>query len=158
MTHDAMTEHYEEITVCGKPALFTSIRIKRDTVPEGLYAYDVRHDDEYRGIPCEIAPFIMVNQWGTIILTEPLELPDDGRRYIDEDTDWNYAPLDGESTTNHKPCTTISDFMTAYYQALTPRLFLCTPHYQALFSSNRKPTWSIHSMWAFSYYHPAAFI
>lgn len=39
MTHDAMTEHYEEITVCGKPALFTSIRIKRDTVPEGLYAY-----------------------------------------------------------------------------------------------------------------------
>lgn len=23
-----MTEHYEEITVCGKPALFTSFRIK----------------------------------------------------------------------------------------------------------------------------------
>ena len=34
MTFDAMTEHYEEITVCGKPALFTSIRIKRDTVPD----------------------------------------------------------------------------------------------------------------------------
>ena len=33
MTFNAMTEHYEEITVCGKPALFTSIRIKRDTVP-----------------------------------------------------------------------------------------------------------------------------
>lgn len=27
MTFHAMTEHYEEITVCGKPALFTSIRI-----------------------------------------------------------------------------------------------------------------------------------
>ncbi len=39
-------------------------------------------------------PFVMVNHWGTIILAEPLELPDDGRRYIDEDTDWNYAPLD----------------------------------------------------------------
>ena len=26
MTFHAMTEHYEEITVCGKPALFTSIR------------------------------------------------------------------------------------------------------------------------------------
>ena len=114
MTFNAMTEHYEEITVCGKPALFTSIRIKRDTIPDGLYAYDVRHDDECRGIPCEIAPFVMVNHWGTIILAEPLELPDDGRRYIDEDTDWNYAPLDGEDTANHKPCTTISDFMTAY--------------------------------------------
>ena len=83
-------------------------------VPDGLYTYDVRHDDECRGIPCEIAPFVMVNHWGTIILAEPLELPDDGRRYIDEDTDWNYAPLDGEDTANHKPCTTISDFMTAY--------------------------------------------
>ncbi len=114
MTFNAMTEHYEEITVCGKPALFTSIRIKRDTIPDGLYAYDVRHDDECRGIPCEIAPFVMVNHWGTIILAEALELPDDGRRYIDEDTDWNYAPLDGEGTTNHKPCTTISDFMTVY--------------------------------------------
>ena len=34
MTFNAMTEHYEEITVCGKPALFTSIRIKRDTLPD----------------------------------------------------------------------------------------------------------------------------
>ena len=42
MTFNAMTERYEEITVCGKPALFTSIRIKRDTVPDGLYAYDSR--------------------------------------------------------------------------------------------------------------------
>ena len=114
MTFNAMTEHYEEITVCGKPALFTSIRIKRDTIPDGLYVYDVRHDDECQGIPCEIAPFVMVNHWGTIILAEPLDLPDDGRRYIDEDTDWNYAPWDGEDTANHKPCTTISDFMTAY--------------------------------------------
>ena len=29
MTFNAMTEHYEEITVCGKPALFTSIRIPK---------------------------------------------------------------------------------------------------------------------------------
>ena len=58
MTFNAMNERYEEITVCGKPALFTSIRIKRDSVPAGLYAYDVRHDDECRGIPCEIAPLV----------------------------------------------------------------------------------------------------
>lgn len=86
------------------------ILIKRDTIPDGLYAYDVRHDDECRGIPCEIAPFVMVNHWGTIILTEPLELPDDGRRYIDEETDWNYSPLDAD----HAPCTTVRDFQTRY--------------------------------------------
>lgn len=113
MTHDAMTEHYEEITVCGKPALFTSIRIKRDTIPEGLYAYDVRHDDECRGIPCEIAPFIMVNHWGTIILAAPLELPDDGRRYIDEESDWNYDPFGGAEK-NQKPCVTVEEFIKTY--------------------------------------------
>ena len=64
--------------------------------------------------PVRSPPFVMVNHWGTIIPAEPLELPDDGRRYIDEDTDWNYAPLDGEGAANHKPFTTISDFMTAY--------------------------------------------
>ncbi len=104
MTFNAMTERYEEITVCGKPALFTSIRIKRDTVPDGLYAYDVRHDDECRGIPCEIAPFVMVNHWGTIILAEPLELPNNGRRYIDEDTDWNYAPFGGTREKSKAMC------------------------------------------------------
>ena len=31
MTFNAMNERYEEITVCGKPALFTSIRIRRYT-------------------------------------------------------------------------------------------------------------------------------
>ena len=30
MTFNAMTEHYEEITVCGKPALFTSIRMQNE--------------------------------------------------------------------------------------------------------------------------------
>ena len=113
MTFHAMTERYEEITVCGKPALFTSIRIKRDTVPDGLYAYDVQHDDECQGIPCEIAPFAMVNHWSTIILAEPLELLDDGRRYIDEDTDWNYAPFGGTEK-NQKPCVTVEEFIKTY--------------------------------------------
>ena len=58
MTFNAMTEHYEEITVCGKPALFTSIRIKRDTIPDGLYAYDVRHDDECRASPARSLPWM----------------------------------------------------------------------------------------------------
>lgn len=40
MTFDATTQRYEEITVCDKPALFTSVRIKRDSVPAGLYAYN----------------------------------------------------------------------------------------------------------------------
>ena len=40
--YNAMEEHFEEITVLDKPALFTGIRIERDTVPKGLYLYEVR--------------------------------------------------------------------------------------------------------------------
>lgn len=110
---NAMAEQFDEITVCGKPALFTSIRLDRNTIPDCLYAYDVRHDDDCLGIPCEIAPYVLVNHWGTIILAEPLELPDDGRRYIDEEDDWNYSPFDGAEK-NQKPCTTIEEFMKTY--------------------------------------------
>ena len=53
---------------------------------------------------------IMVNHWGTIILAEPLKLPDDGRRYIDEEADWNYSPLD----TDHTPSKTVQDFQNRY--------------------------------------------
>lgn len=84
-----------------------------NVVSQRTNVYDVRHDDDCRGIPCEIAPFIMVNHWGTIILAEPLELPDDGRRYIDEETDWNYDPFGGAEK-NQKPCVTVGEFMNQY--------------------------------------------
>ena len=32
-----------EIEVLGKPALFHDMRIDRNTVPKGLYLYEVRH-------------------------------------------------------------------------------------------------------------------
>lgn len=56
---------------------------------------------------------IMVNHWGTIILAEPLELPDDGRRYIDEESDWNYDPFGGAEK-NQKPCVTVEEFIKTY--------------------------------------------
>lgn len=46
-------------------------------------------------------------------LAEPLELPDDGRRYIDEETDWNYDPFGGAEK-NQKPCVTVEEFMNQY--------------------------------------------
>ena len=89
-----MDEMFQEITVLGKPALFSGGRINRHTVPMGLYAYDVRHDDDQQGIPCQIAKYIMVNHWGTILLAEPLKLPADGYLNINEKTGWNYAAMD----------------------------------------------------------------
>ena len=58
--YNAMEESYEAVEVLGKSALFTCIRLDRDTVPKGLYLYEVRHDDDGVGDPVHIAQGIRV--------------------------------------------------------------------------------------------------
>ena len=87
---NANTIKYEGLELLGQTVLFTCLRIDRNTVPDGLYAYDLRPDDECQGIICEIAPHIGVNHWGTVLCREPIALTDDGRRYVTED-DYNYT-------------------------------------------------------------------
>lgn len=89
MKVNALTEHFEVVTLLGKEVLFTCLRVDRSTVPEGMYAYDVRHDDDCQGIPVEIQKFVLVNHWGTVITKEPLDLGEYGYLYLEED-DWNY--------------------------------------------------------------------
>lgn len=61
---DTRKETYEEIEIFDTPALFSAGRIQKDSVPEGFYCYEVRHDDECRGIPCELSTHILVNFFG----------------------------------------------------------------------------------------------
>ena len=39
-------ETFEAMTINDTPALFTDMRIDRNAVPEGLYAYDIRESDD----------------------------------------------------------------------------------------------------------------
>ena len=60
-----------------------------------MYMYEVRHDDDQQGEPVQIANWIMVNHWGTLISNRPIRLEPrpDGRnayRDIDPENDWNY--------------------------------------------------------------------
>ncbi len=91
---NAMTETFEEVTVLDRPMLFMCGRIDRSTVPKGLYVYEVRHDDDQRGDPVEIAEHILVNHWGTLLSSRPIRLlgAPGGKPYrlIDPDGDWNY--------------------------------------------------------------------
>ena len=81
--------YYEQVTVLGYTALFTNERIKRDTVPDGWYLYEVRHDDECQGIPCEIAKGILVNFWGSLLMCDELsEVEKEGFLCISEE-EWN---------------------------------------------------------------------
>ena len=103
---NAMEETFEDVTVFGIPMLFACYRIDRDTVPRGLYMYEVRHDDDGRGDPVQIANWIVVNHWGTLISSEPLKLkpsPTTNNAYlnINPNEDWNYEGV----------CSTISEYM-----------------------------------------------
>lgn len=92
---DAMEETFENVTVFGHPMLFTCLRVDRKTVPEGLFLYEVRHDDDQQGEPVQIANWVMVNHWGTLIsdrkiALEPNTSGNNAYRDIDPENDWNY--------------------------------------------------------------------
>ena len=94
MKPNAMSVTYDLITVLDKLVLFTDLRIDKDTVPDGVYLYEIRDDDETCGEPVQIAESIKVNFFGTILTTTPIDLPADGKLDIDPDKDINFMPGD----------------------------------------------------------------
>lgn len=92
---DVTDVKFERVTVLNQPMLFTCCRVDRDTVPESLHIYEVRHDDENYGDPVQIGRWIRVNFWGTLIssspiLLEPSTVIDNAYRDIDPNKDWSY--------------------------------------------------------------------
>lgn len=85
MKLNANTEGFEVVEFLGKRALFTSMRIDRETVPDGAYCYDVRHADEDGMVAAEIKPYVMVNHMGSILMAEPLKMVDSGCLILDDD-------------------------------------------------------------------------
>ena len=96
LQYNAMEEKFEEITMFGKPALFHDMRIDRNSVPKGMYLYEVRGDDDGRN-PAQIAKGVMDNHFGSIIVREPIKLPPDGYLDIDPEKDWKF--VGGDSRT-----------------------------------------------------------
>ena len=83
---------YERFEILGQDALFTNLRIARNSLPEGLHAYDLRDCDDCSGEPCELKSHVMVNHWGTVIFKEPIAGADEG--IMIESDDYNYLGTD----------------------------------------------------------------
>ena len=66
-------------THLDKPGLFSNGRIVRDNLPEDVYCYDLRGSDYDPGEPVCVEEQVVVNHAGSVLLTEPLELAEDGR-------------------------------------------------------------------------------
>ena len=52
---------------CDRRALFSNGRLMPEQIPEGLYAYDLRHSDD-GGRFCAIEPKVGVNHGGTVLM------------------------------------------------------------------------------------------
>ena len=89
-------EQYDTVDLFDKPALFSNGRVDRKTLPDGLYAYDLRGSDYDSGDPIALEEKVVVNHAGTVILGEPLELGDEGRLMLDDNL--NFAGEFGGDT------------------------------------------------------------
>ena len=79
---------YQLMEIANQEALFSNGRFDRDSLPEGLFCYDIR-DDSY-GNAARLEPSVVVNHFGSIVTRQPIEFPAEG--YIDliENDDWTF--------------------------------------------------------------------
>ena len=87
----ANDEQYQEIELFDKPGLFSNGRIVRDNLPEGVYCYDLRGSDYDPGDPVCVEERVVVNHAGSVLMTEPLELTEDGRLMLTEEKGLNFT-------------------------------------------------------------------
>lgn len=73
--HCVQATCYEQVRFRDLPALFTSLRV--GSVPDGMYRYEIRMDED-SSEPCQIARHILANHYGTLLTTDPIQLPADG--------------------------------------------------------------------------------
>lgn len=92
----ALTEEkLDVIEVLDRRALFSNGRLMPEQIPEGLYAYDLRHNDD-GGRFCSIEPKVGVNHGGTVLMRDILDFGESGYIPLDEDTEPNFL---GETMT-----------------------------------------------------------
>ena len=83
-------EKLEVIEILDRKALFSNGRLLPEQIPEGLYAYDLRHSDDGDRF-CSVEPRVGVNHGGTVLLKEVLDFGEQGYIPLDEDTEPNFT-------------------------------------------------------------------
>lgn len=56
----------------------TTLRVPKDERDQNLHYYDVRHDDDGKGIPCEVANYVFINHLCTIATKKELQISEHG--------------------------------------------------------------------------------
>lgn len=89
---NAKSVKYQIVEAAGQTALFTDLRIDRDTVPNGYYCYDLRHGDD-EGIAETIENRVKVNYFGTVLCQSPYDFEENSFIALEDGIDFL---VDGE--------------------------------------------------------------
>ena len=77
-------------TIKASHGFFTNSRVDRSTVPDGWYAYDIRHDDEGDFVTLEAQ--VLANHAGTFLTPHPVKLNSEGYfNLCDDEDDYNWS-------------------------------------------------------------------
>ena len=71
---NAKDHRFEAVPVLGHGMLFTPAFLDPDTIPKGVYLYAVRHHSEDPEKPIQIAAWAVVNRYGSLLTTTPIQL------------------------------------------------------------------------------------
>ena len=90
---NANEHRFEAVTVLGQEMLFTSAHLDHSTIPRGVYLYAVRHHSEDPEKPIQIAAWAVVNRYGSLLTTTPIQLCQHPKlnnsfKNIDPDLEW----------------------------------------------------------------------
>ena len=91
MSENAYDISYTRLKLFGNEVLLSDERIDKETLPEGLYCYDIRHSDNDWDMPVTIEKRVVANWYGSILSKVPIELnsnlenPNDPYRRVSED-------------------------------------------------------------------------
>lgn len=80
---NAKTAQFVQVEILGIPALYHFRRLDQDTIPAGMYAYEMRESETDWSQPSLLARHIPEGHFGTVLTASPIDLDPDGRRELD---------------------------------------------------------------------------
>lgn len=72
------SEEYQQAEFYDVPALFSNGRVDRESLPEGIFCYDLRGADYDPGHPLTVEDYVAVNHAATILTAAPITIPEQG--------------------------------------------------------------------------------
>lgn len=116
-TFDEAMKHPQTMTLTAPDGreiqgFYCDPKLDRDTLPEGYYAYDIRHDDDGCGIFVELCcNYVFVNSAGTFFTQTPipeLAVPGSSLDFAIDEEEWKMTHWDEDTDGEY-------DEMAAYH-------------------------------------------